>query len=449
MSIMPYTQWMSMTHGGYTSVRSNELKRVDQALAAYHQSPIADKKKALLRALTEWMEAQTAKGSNWKTSVRNRNRAVDTLWSQLTGIGQKPTHLSEAELDGLLLVRDESHHIVNTLFQNKEICWKSNIAKALASENWGVQLGVPGVVLNSKTLADGSPEARGTARQQAKELFDGLVPSEIRSEVHVVLRTVMPDFFENLAVSMVPLLGVITAGGGAVFNGVSALYRQWTMEWTRYYTAGALADGAPLEAMQAMYRCLERERNADAFSASVATGEFIGKLAGMLADGGTATTAAAGLTAGLLKLLNILRIIVRDVLEKRAVNAMLRKGGIDKTIFLTCPLAGAYMVLCSPTSVLANVVFDTTFGQTGWQDQVENAIRRFHAPLKEVARQVVTEHRFHIPALDNYPGIAVVNERQLAMMRTRKLAAGQQGPKAWDPKRAAMSGPGQDAAARP
>ena len=146
-------------------------------------------------------------------------------------------------------------------------------------------------------------------------------------------------------------------------------------------------------ALDALARFLERERNQDAYAMSVSLAEFGSKLAATLADGGTASNAAIGLTANLLKLMNIVRIVVRDVREKNAANqAMMTR--VDAGIFDICPVVGAYLICCAPTSVLVNTLFDSRFGEPGWQDHVEIAVRRHLAPRQEQARRVVCAHRF-------------------------------------------------------
>jgi hypothetical protein len=426
-NIMPLTQWMNMTHGGYLSVRSSELKALDDALARYHRTNAPKDKQALILALTTWMEAQKAKGANWKTSVRNKNRAVDILWSQLTGIGQKSTEFSDEELEALIAIRDESRLIVKTLFRDKRVIWKKDFTDKLATEKWGVRLGVPGALRDLNTVSGGAlvsgAQAVGSisigleGHGRISSMLRSIIPDDVYDEVMAEILHIMPNFMEELVASMLPVLGPVKAGTVAVFSTAKALYNQWQMEWGRHYMAGSLMDGAPADAMNAVIRILQREQNKNAFEASTSVAEFAGKLAGTLADGGTATNAAIGLAAGLTRLLNIVRIVVRDVREKRAANRLMREERLDSKVFDVCPIIGAYMIVCAPASVLCNTVFDSTFGQRGWQDQVENAVRRFHIPMKETAMGVINKHRFHIPQLNDYAGIMATSSKKLAKMR--------------------------------
>ena len=141
------------------------------------------------------------------------------------------------------------------------------------------------------------------------------------------------------------------------------------------------------------------------YSASVSTAAFVGQLTGVLVDGGTASTAAVGLASNVATLANIIRVIVEDVKEKSAANQKMRSMQVISEIFDICPLVGAYLILCVPTSVMLNTVFDRIARSTS----------------------MAVEHRFVIPALTNYPGMFVRNEEKLEEMEKRKGKTGMEG----------------------
>lgn len=128
----------------------------------------------------------------------------------------------------------------------------------------------------------------------------------------------------------------------------------------------------------------------------------------------------------LRKLANIIRVIVRDVLEKNAANQRMRSAQVTGEIFDICPLVGAYLILCVPTSVMLNTVFDR-ISEHGWRGDVERTVQKHLLPLQGHARRVVEEHRFVIPALRNYPGMFVRNEEKLQQMEKRKGKTGMEG----------------------
>ena len=182
----------------------------------------------------------------------------------------------------------------------------------------------------------------------------------------MVLAKEMPGFMNEFAGSMVPFVGVVVTGGSAVYSGVKTAIGTYCLSQARMHEARTLSVDEPAAAFSALVRILERERNSDAFSASVSGTAFVGKLAGLLADGGTATNAAIGLAASTAKLVNIVRVIVRGVREKNEANRRMQQGGVNGEIFDVCPIVGAYLILCVPTSVMVNTVFDRV-SEHGWR----------------------------------------------------------------------------------
>jgi hypothetical protein len=437
--VMTHPQWMHLTHGGYTTTRSSELKVVDAALAKYQKTKSQADKDAVLAALIRWMQS---KGAGWKTSVRNKNQAVEILYGQLTGIGG--VRLTGIEMVGLSHLRDESRAIVQDLFFGKSLVWRNNFASKLANNKWGFRANVASGLRNLNTvtggaLAGGAAAVAGGARHVgnqvrgpgsgdslAADLIRSVVPPDIMADVMLELPKVIPDFMRELAASLTPLVGLITTAGGAVWSAKNALRGQWRLEWARYHITGSLTSAEPAAALIALTKTLERERNAEIFSASVGIAEFGGKLAGLLVDAGTATNAAVSLAANIVKLLNIVRVIVRDVVERNGANKQM-KTRVEASIFDVCPVVGAYLICCAPTSVMVNTIFEGRFGQHGWQSEVENAVKRHLEPLKEQAQRVVHEHRFWIPQLQSYPGILKRNEDKLKEMLARKGKSNMEG----------------------
>ncbi len=445
MNVMSTQDWLRLTNAGALSVRSADLKAVDTALARYHTSPTETSKQALTGALLRWIQS---KGADWKRSDRNRHQAVETLHSQLMGTGGRT--LSGAERVALSHVRDEARAIVTDLFRGRRLEWRQSFKQKLANEKLGTTLATSSLVVNVNTLSGGAiasgartvgslpsqaANAMGIANNSgsssrtmelAHDLIRNTVPPHLVADVTKELLSLMPDFLKTLAASMVPVAGVISAGGGALYSSFKLARGQYRLDSAREHIMYSLSTAEPAMAMQAIARMLERERNTEAIGVAIGVGEFGGKLAGALADGGTATNAAIGLAASVARLTNIIRIVARDVEERNEANlAMMTR--VDATIFRTCPVVGAYLVCCAPTSVLVNTIFESRFGTTGWMGEVEHAVATHLAPLKEQAARLVREHRFVIPELTNYPGIVERNEKKLKEMMERKGKSGMVG----------------------
>ena len=419
--IMPHARWMKYTYGGLTSIRSGQLKAIDAALSTYHGAPTQENRDRLSKAIVAWMQKE---GPGWKSSVRNKYHAVDDLHKQAMGIPVPPRDADA--IVGFSYVRAESKVIVDELFRGKTMEWRPWILPKLANEKFGFTLNSAQAAKNSEILSSNQGGVGTKAMEIAQKAFDTLVPYTVAGEVGMALARVMPDFMKEFAASMVPFAGLVATGATTVYSGCQAIHSEYLIRDARMHQTRSLSTDDPAAAIMALIRLLERERNAFAYSATVGTATFAGQLAGVLVDGGTATTAAIGLAGNAAKLANIIRIIVEDVREKNIANQRMRSMQVTSKIFDECPLVGAYLILCVPTSVMLNTIFDRV-SEHGWRGDVERTVQRHLIPLQTQARRVVTENRFVIPALSNYPGMFVRNEAKLEEMEERKGKTGMVG----------------------
>jgi hypothetical protein len=359
-----------------------------------------------------------------------------------------------AEIGALSLVRDESRAIVDDLFRDQKLEWRSGFKQKLGNQRWGVILGVPGAARNANTLSGGAlnqgvqsmtpgmaqnmvpnlgpPVPSAASLQKTQELIREFTPPELLAEVTRALGDIAPTLSKEFAASITPLVGVLTPAASSVWSAYTAIKTEFDREEVQRHQRSGLTVDEPARAIEAVDRILYRESTFEALSASIAAAEFGSKLVTFLVDAGTATNAAIGLGANALKFTNILRVIVRDVSEKRAANkAMLAK--VDASIFEVCPIVGAYMICCVPTSVLVNAVLER-FWEHGWRGEVEQAVAQHVVPLRKRAQSLVQEHRFVIPGLMNYPGLMEVNKEKLKEMMDRKGRTGMMGGDRNDPR---------------
>src|SRR5215207_8501361 len=117
--VMTANTWLKLTNAGTFAVRGADLKRVDDALAAYHRAPSPALQDAVLKALVGYMQV---KGPAYKTGPRNKFKAIDNLYAQLTG--QPTLKKTGADIVALSHLRDESRAIVNDLFLGKKLKYK-------------------------------------------------------------------------------------------------------------------------------------------------------------------------------------------------------------------------------------------------------------------------------------------------------------------------------------
>jgi hypothetical protein len=438
-AVMSHKEWMKLTYGGRTSIRSSALKRVDAALEAYEKAPNEAKLNAVRQALLSWINE---KGGDWKTSVRNSKNAVDTLYRQVMGMAQGVAGNSA----GLQAMKDEAHQVMLLIFRGAKITWKIEFhlklswellqpnskafmplqpvrqyATAGANNKVGIAANTAGVGIAASTinsLRTGGNASGGATGRAISKLISEIVPQAAQAEVMGAVTALVPSFTAQFTAAVMPLAGILVAAGGTFWNGGKALHKQYGIREARIHRDRSLAGVEARGAIEALIRILERERNADIYNASVSITELGGKIAGLAIDGGTTSNTAIGLAANIAKLLNIIRIVYRDISEKNDANRLMQEGKVGIEIFEVCPLLGAYLVCCLPTSALMGLIFER-FGERGWMDVAERTNTRHLEPLREKARKVIKEHRFEIRTLSRFPGVLEVNQEEL-----KKMAAG-------------------------
>jgi hypothetical protein len=436
--VISHRDWMKLTDGGALVTRSSELKRVDVALKAYHVSPSAGTLDALRRAFIQWT---TGKGAGWKTSIRNKHRAVEALHGQIIA-GTASTATAES-LDALALAREESRLILTQLFQGRQLVFRKGLVTKLAGNGTLGKLGArytgASAVRNVNTVSGGAlaqgvrsagaaiprpglgSSGSGRAAEMAAALVREMVPAGLQLEVMGQLSILMPTFMTELAASCAPFVGVLTSGGGVMVSAVTALRAVYRAQDAQTHVQRSLSTGDPRAAFESLERMLDRELNHEMLGLARGFADFTAKVAGFLADGGTVTNAAIGLASGVAKLLLLLRIVVRDVEERNAANKLLMRPRVDAALFQACPVMGAYLILCAPTSVLVNVVLSKDeFFQPTMMPTVERTVKRHIVPLKAQARRLVQEHRMHIPELQHHAGVLERNKKELKRMLAQR-----------------------------
>jgi hypothetical protein len=431
-NIMSYKEWIKDTKGSIGKPRSAALKAVDVALEKFDKVKTSPNKDAVTKALVAW---QMTKGNNWKTSVRNKSNAVENLYRQLTGLG------GSANMVALSHIRDESRAIVTDLFLHKKVVFRPGLLTKIAGNKLKSKVKVVKssgkVVKNITTLSISSSSSSSTSNSAAassramalsKKISHDLIPSNIRVDVLSAMSKIMPTFAVELQAACLPFVGVIFSGGSVCYSGYQVAQAAYKQENSKTHVKLSLSTEEPEAAFKALILMLERKTQQKTEKFAKGLADFGSKLASTLADGGTATNAAIGLASGLIKLLMILRIVVRDIQERNAANVVLKQPIIGVELFEANPLMGAYLICCAPTSVLVNTMLDSkNFNKPGMMDKVEQATKKHLKPLKSRARSLITEHRMYIPGLQNFPGLLKKNKKNLKDMMARNGKTGMQG----------------------
>ncbi|NUP96159.1 MAG: hypothetical protein HUU28_08345 [Planctomycetaceae bacterium] len=426
--ILSKENWLKLTNAGAMKTRSSALKRVDQALGEHERAPTPANLEALRSALMAWIQT---KGANWRTDARNRFAAVDTLYRQVMDVPNlAPTAKERIALSHL---RNESRAIVTDLFCNRPLEWRPGYLESLAlkkrQEKVTLAYTVASTAKDVNTLVKAAGGRGAPSPESAIEgMTKALLPDDIAKEASAFLFSNSRGAMMAFAAEVTPFLGVFTSGGMAIYNGILTVRASHRISKADDHVQNSLSTAEPRHAIHAMIRVLERERNAAAAKFGIDSAAFGSKLAGLLMGEGVVTNAAVGVASTAAKLSVFLHSFARDYRERKAVNLMMKSGGIldGAKLFDLSPVTGAYMVCCVPTSVMVNSVFQRFYEQ-GWRGDVEYAVLKHIQPLREQSARVIREHRFWIPALQNFPGVLQLNKKKLKQMSNSVGKSGMEG----------------------
>lgn len=394
--IIGHQYWLQLTNAGALSIRSMALRAVDNALERYHQQPTASNLTALKTAFAGY----TASDTQWIKSPRNRYRALEILQHDLNGTAT--LQLTPAERVAWKLIYDESQALLQRTFQGKSLEWRAGLSAKLGKQKNGLIDNTYELTKNSLAVAKEHP------LDMAKKLFDEIVPPEIRVVVAQALQLILPKFMQDLAASITPFVGIGVSAFNLVMAVGEAVSADIKLTQSRQHAQQAFCTNEPALATQALLRILDRECTASKFALALNVSSFTAKLATAAADGGTVGNAAIGVATSVISLINILRVITIDCLERNAANLHMSRLRITPEIFDACPIIGAYMICCVPASALMNALFEEQ-AVVGWTGKAEYAWKNHWTPLRETARGLIKEHRFVIKALENHPGVISAN----------------------------------------
>jgi len=302
--------------------------------------------------------------------------------------------------EALREVRKANAAIITTLFQGKQLEFRTSKYQQLLEE----KIGVTDVLAPKKfdKLSEGKAIADVpiAAMELAKALLATIItpgPTNATLEgVEQALEGVMPGFMVELGMSLVPFAGVITSGASTLITAATTAHKAWKVHCAELHAAGSLAHGDSEKAMEAVTLLLARARNTGVTKLGIGIGEFAGKVAGLFADGATISNAVIGLAGAIARLVILIRAIVVDIEEKNAGNMLIKDGNISSELFRLCPIMGAYMVLCAPTSALCNGIFnDDRFFYRNMQASAEEAISQHVNPMRIEAKSLIDEHRMY------------------------------------------------------
>jgi hypothetical protein len=148
---------------------------------------------------------------------------------------------------------------------------------------------------------------------------------------------------------------------------------------------------------------LEREITSAVARASVKTGAFTAKAAGVFADAGAVTGPVVGLLELLAEVIQTVIEYVRDYKECEVANQMLRLGALNLDLFDACPILGCHFLVIQDHSTIINFAIGE-YGTENWMFDVEQLVKKVEVVLGK-CRELIRLSRLEIPGTAGAKGL--------------------------------------------
>ncbi len=236
------------------------------------------------------------------------------------------------------------------------------------------------------------------------ELFDGLDLPDIAMEIGA-------EFILDFVATALPVLGQIKSGAQAAAEWGRAARRGYQV----YRVTGQKAymlPGDPVAAADGVKRLLQREAALHSGKASIRTAQFASSTVALALDAGAISGPLISAGSALAKLSMQVYTIGIQHKEKQAGNELLRNpGALDASVFGPSPILGAYLLTCSNTSDIVNLL-TSDIGTPGWMDRTE-VMKRKIDPLLLEATKLIRASPYELLGLPANKGIYVKKKKNL------------------------------------
>ncbi len=307
-----------------------------------------------------------------------------------------PGPLTREDYQGLAEIAKARRSLLVNMFTGTRLHFgtkdKLSTSKDLLSSGKSVASSAKKLASAGKSAASSSP---GALHQMAENFLSTCADVE---GIHEVVAAISSEAVTHLVSEMTPFVGVVTSSVKLLQAGKVVVEDGYNLYKSREYKTGFLR-GDPLAAAEAVQTIIQRdltEHSIDLGRQTTATGI---KIAGLFADLGTATTAAAGLANSVAALGLKLYRLGRDITDMRAGNKHLATpDNLNLTVFEDCPILGCYLLTCADTSLVANF-FVADIGLPGWMDRVELLKKTKMDPLLKIATKDINKSPLQLEGL--------------------------------------------------
>ena len=399
--LISHKEWLKRT-AVFGRRRSTLLKAVDSNLKMYDEFGGGDGRWRVEQALKAWMQSKQSSGG-WVANARNKDGAITELYDRASS-GTGP---SKEELEAIGLMKQARTEFLVKLFAGTKLK-SNNFVKAGAEASayaYGLRKGIKAV---------GDEESAGRAQHLGRGAFTGTLYSNAWGRVAEVFRGAdfedilnLPEFIEDVSaaigISLSELSSGMIAGAGLVKSSMKTIwytYKTGKSGWdsrTLNSSAAVIDPGDPMAAFKALQKVIERELALNATILSTHAAETGAKASGMFLDGGALTSAAAGLSGTIGRLLLNIGYMARDWKEAYRANQLLKAPGkLDASLFQESPILGCYFLCCADTSMIVSLMFEDIVSKRSFKDVIEHAVKSQLNPTLKIACHALYRHRMRL-----------------------------------------------------
>ena len=228
------------------------------------------------------------------------------------------------------------------------------------------------------------------------ELFDGLDLPDIALEIG-------GEFIVDWVATALPVLGQIKSGSQAAMEWGRAAKRGYQVYRVGHQKA-FLLPGDPVAAADAVKVLLQREAAMHSGKASIRTAQFASSTAALALDAGAISGPLISTGSALANLSIRIYAIATQHKDRVAGNELLRQPEqLDARVFGASPLLGAYLLTCSNTSDVINLL-TSSIGAPGWMDNAERMKRKID-PLLTESTKLIQASPYELHGLKSTKGI--------------------------------------------
>ncbi len=350
---------------------------------------------AVSRAFNSWIQEQTNKKKDWRTSVRNEQGAVELLGNQIHY--WKRTYPNESERAALDFVIAERNKSIPVLFAGCEVIALKGLAQKkenMMARHYGVSSARDAAKLvRPPTAAPSSSSAPpGSAPPTSSSPTSSPTSSPFMTAAHTMIREAFGTDFASLVLNpaedwiretikyvldfVKEELAAIPPGVGLAVSGAMIAYNTRTLVQKSLAAhelldlSGRIEQGDSRAALGSLRKWQLR---AIALTTSkIARGTVnLGVHAASVASLGMAAGVQIGVSLAnvIVAMTEIITEIGMQYKEKRALTAYLNGGTLDYNIFAQSALAAGYYLLNTPDSHIALQLVE--IGRPTWRQDVE------------------------------------------------------------------------------